>query len=376
MEFTQPLRPDRVKNKVGQKHGLLTVVEFVGMNGKMAWYRCSCECGTENVVLAGCNISSKNTKSCGCLKHKPAVSRISTDDFVARAKTLHGERLDYSLVQYVGAKIPVVISCPVHGQFSQTPQDHLRSPSGCPQCSALSRTEKQTSSTEEFVERSLVIHGGKYSYENVDYKTARIKVGITCKLHGVFHQYPHQHLVGVGCPICASKANGDMKRGSVEKFILSAREVHGDKYDYSRVVYITARTRVELFCNTHQKVFWQTPDNHTRRMGCPSCAQGGFSQVLPGTLYILQSPDFVKVGITNISAEERARSVSKSAMQKFDVIKTYEMDGVSCNNLENTLLRWLRGFAKSPTYKFEGSTEAFCVNVTDVLNKVEELING
>jgi hypothetical protein len=375
MDFSPPARPGRIKNIVGKKYALLTIVEFVGVKGNQAWYRCSCDCGNENFLVPGSNVTNGNTRSCGCLKHKPAVNRKSTEKFIEEARATHGDKFDYSEVVYIRARLPVIISCPIHGRFTQCPPDHLRT-HGCPQCADRITAEKQTSNTDEFIERSILVHGEKYSYESVDYKTARIKVGITCKIHGVFYQYPYQHLVGVGCPHCAAKSNGDLKRGSVEKFIATAKEVHGDKYDYSRVVYTTARTPVEIFCNTHQTVFWQTPDNHTRGMNCPSCAKAGFSQALSGILYILQSPDYVKVGISNVSAEARARSVSKSAAQNFEVVKTYEMDGSICNTTETALLRWLRGFAKSPYYKFKGSTECFSVSVVDVINKAEELIYG
>ena len=45
------------------------------------------------------------------------------------------------------------------------------------------------------------------------------------------------------------------------KFLIKAREVHGDKYDYSKVVYVNCQTKVEIVCPIHGS-FWQSPNSH------------------------------------------------------------------------------------------------------------------
>ena len=56
-----------------------------------------------------------------------------TKEFIRRARLKHGDKYDYSKTQYKGKKHRVVIICPIHGEFEQLPQNHLRR-SGCPEC--------------------------------------------------------------------------------------------------------------------------------------------------------------------------------------------------------------------------------------------------
>ena len=58
---------------------------------------------------------------------------------------------------------------------------------------------------------------------------------------------------------------------TTEEFIKKAREVHGDKYDYSNVEYVDAKTNVCIICKQHG-VFWQRPSHHTAGRGCKKCA--------------------------------------------------------------------------------------------------------
>jgi len=61
-----------------------------------------------------------------------------------------------------------------------------------------------------------------------------------------------------------------MKKLSTEEFIQKAIQVHGDKYDYSQVVYINSRTKVCIICLNHG-TFWQQPFDHLYNHGCRKC---------------------------------------------------------------------------------------------------------
>jgi hypothetical protein len=126
---------------------------------------------------------------------------------------------------------------------------------------------------EEFICRSVEIHGDKYDYSDVVYVSSKIKVEIYCKEHKEhFSQTPNSHLSGRGCKLCGNDATHDRCISTKEEFIEKAKKIHGDeKYDYSNVNYMGCKTNVEIYCNTHKEYFPQTPDNHLQGRGCRLC---------------------------------------------------------------------------------------------------------
>lgn len=120
---------------------------------------------------------------------------------------------------------------------------------------------------EEFVQRSINIHKNVYDYSKVNYINTTTKVIIICPLHGEFYQAPRKHMQGQGCPIC-NKA----RRKTTEEFIIEAKHVHGDLYDYSKTKYgQNNKIPVEIICRKHGS-FWQTPVHHVNnKCGCPLC---------------------------------------------------------------------------------------------------------
>lgn len=195
---------------------------------------------------------------------KTFESKLSstTEEFVQKARQIHGDRYNYSLVDYKNARTPVKIICAEHGVFEQTPDNHLHK-KGCPQCNPYSRTNN----TETFIKQANKVHGDKYDYSLVNYTGANTPVKIICPRHGIFEQSPYHHKNGVGCPVC-----GNAVRSTTEDFIRRAKEIHGDKYDYSLVDYKNNRTPVKIICPKHG-VFEQAPMNHiNRHYNCPSCS--------------------------------------------------------------------------------------------------------
>lgn len=123
-----------------------------------------------------------------------------------------------------------------------------------------------------FIDKAKQIHGDKYDYSRVVYVNTHTKVEIICPEHGEFWQTPAKHLAGKGCQKCANEKHSLDKLSNTEKFIEKAREIHGDKYDYSNVVYKDAHSKVCIICPEHGE-FWQIPNDHTsQRHGCPKCA--------------------------------------------------------------------------------------------------------
>ena len=121
---------------------------------------------------------------------------------------------------------------------------------------------------DEFIIRATQIHGNKYDYSHVLFKNLREKVTIICPEHGEFVQEAFSHLKNHGCPMCSKN-----KRMTKEEFILKARQIHGWKYDYSKVEYKNNSTKVCIICPEHGE-FWQDPTTHiNNKAGCPKCSK-------------------------------------------------------------------------------------------------------
>ena len=136
--------------------------------------------------------------------------KSTTQEFISKAEKIHGDKFNYDKVDYKSVKIPVIITCPIHGDFLQKPSDHLNN-RGCPKCG---RTQKST--TQEFINKAEKVHDDKFNYDKVDYKNNQTPVIITCPIHGDFPQRPNDHLKGKGCPKC-SESKGEKSINEVLK---------------------------------------------------------------------------------------------------------------------------------------------------------------
>lgn len=189
--------------------------------------------------------------------------RTTMSEFIKRANETHENRYDYSKVRYERTHDQVDIICAKHGVFSQTPANHLRG-NGCRKCASEENAQNLAMPMDEFLNRAQEIHGNEYSYDKMKYKSSTDKIVIICPVHGAFEQTPSKHLMGQGCPSCA---NRDM---DLSRFVQRAREVHGDRYDYSVSVYCGARKKIEITCPEHGR-FEQTVHHHLNEIGCPLC---------------------------------------------------------------------------------------------------------
>lgn len=196
--------------------------------------------------------------------HKcPACSgrqRITKEIFISRATTIHKGRYDYSKVEWNGTNNKVCIICPIHGDFLQIAKYHLLG-HGCQKCFATPK-----SSTEEFIKKAKTIYGNTYNYSKVKYNGNKEKVCIICPKHGEWWMSPNNHLRGHRCPGCF----GTPKHTN-EEFIESARKVHNDKYNYSKVEYKGLKKKVCIICPDHGE-FWQPPQSHLNGNGCSLCS--------------------------------------------------------------------------------------------------------
>lgn len=195
--------------------------------------------------------------------------RLGLSGFIEQAQKVHGNEYDYSKVEYINNCTKVTIICPIHGDFEQTPSTHLQGKK-CPLCGNLSRKKSNTTDYSEVLSIFKTIHNDKYDYSKVNYVNQNTPIKIICPTHGEFEQKPILHKNGYGCPKCGIETNSEQRRLGNATFIERAKEIHGDKYDYTKVEYLRKKNNVILICPIHGE-FEQTPDNHLRGMGCPKC---------------------------------------------------------------------------------------------------------
>ena len=266
----------------------------------------------------------------------------TTQQFIEEAKRVHGDKYDYSKVEYINAKTKVCIICPEHGEFWIKPDNFINGKESCRKCSSkkaiikqklkvgqefirqckekygdkflwdkivyngkkektkfylndeeyvemfpdnflkskalfkpkkikIKKTKDNFFRQNEFIEKSKKIHGDKYDYSKVNYINNKTKVCIICPEHGEFWVTPLRFLSKKykGCPFCLKEKNREKQSIS---FLEKAKEIHGDKYDYSKVNYINSSTKVCIICPEHGE-FWQSPNAHIiAKHDCPKCA--------------------------------------------------------------------------------------------------------
>jgi very-short-patch-repair endonuclease len=238
-----------------------SLVEYLGLHVKVA-VTCSLH-GVFNPKPA--NHIHRRSGCPGCAGNAP----MTLVSFLADARKAHGDLYDYSEVTAPRAKVPVRIACRVHGVFEQRPRDHAYSTAGCPTCGRDRTTASSKLTVEQFLERAETIHAARdYDYSRAVYVDIMTSIEIVCRTHGPFWQSPNAHLnAGQGCARCAGTAK--LTRMA---FVDRSRVVHGERYDYSRVVYVNSKTLVEIGCPEHG-VFRQAPHHHGRGIGCPACSE-------------------------------------------------------------------------------------------------------
>ena len=189
--------------------------------------------------------------------------KLTTEEFIQKAKQVHGDRYDYSEFVYGNAHDKTIIICPEHGAFEQTPANHVYKSSGCPVCSSNKKLTK-----EQFVSRSKEVHGDKYDYSKVDYKNSQTKVTIICPEHGEFHQLPNSHLSGRGCFKCFGS-----EKKTYHDFLEDSAFVHGDRYSYKEPENFSYSGNIVCVCPKHGEFVKNIKNHIYMKQGCPECSK-------------------------------------------------------------------------------------------------------
>ena len=196
----------------------------------------------------------------------------TTEIFIQEAQDIHGDKYDYSLVEYKKSNIKIKIICKKHRiLFEQIPSSHLIGNGGCQKCKGELLHKNNIKTKEQFIKEAKDIHGDKYDYSLVEYNGAHKKIKIICKIHGVFQQKPSNHTnLKQCCPKCV---NNNIK-STTEIFISKAKKVHGDKYDYSLVEFKNNKTNVKIICDG--KIYEKSPKSHLKGIKFKSITNAEF----------------------------------------------------------------------------------------------------
>lgn len=236
-----------------------------------------------------------------CSGHKS----FNKEWFLKRANEVHGEKYDYSKVNYININTKVSIICPIHGEFEQKPNYHINNKAGCPKCGRVKCSGRYD--TEEFIVKANKVHGYKYDYSATKYVIGNTKVKIICPVHGEFEQIARDHINSkAGCPKCASEENAKKLSLGYDDFVLRSNEIHKGKYDYSSVKYINNHTKVNILCPEHG-IFRQSPSSHLQGHGCTTCCS---------SIKQKQIREFVELNGFNVIENNR------------NIISPYELDMV------------------------------------------------
>lgn len=239
-----------------------------------------------------------------------------------------------------------------------------------------SNNQRRSSITsEDIIQDFRVVHGGKYDYSEVYYMTMHTPVDIICPIHGKFEQSPNAHIrQKQGCFKCAFERNRPAQRDTTQDFVVKAKVIHGDTYDYSAVQYReNAHQEVYIICKEHG-VFKVTPNKHlSQKAGCQVCGKRrtGWTKSSwrlscegkVAKLYIIycqsNEESFYKIGITN-KPDLKGRFTCITLMPyTYIIIKIVEGEPDYIYDLEHILHRAHKAFRYNPIVHFDGDTECF-----------------
>ena len=245
---------------------------------------------------------------------------LDKEEFERRSRLVHGEKYDYSMVEYSNAHKKVKIICLSHGVYEMTPNAHTSGKQGCPECGLKRRAVLNTVAFDVFLRKSRKHHGDFYKYDNSTYSGSDGDIVITCPYHGEFKQRAIDHSKGHGCYKCGRNLNG------------------------------FGRSNFKAICDK---------SNH------------GI-----GSLYVIkcwnESEMFYKVGITS-QKNKKARFHGKSMPYNYDFVFVVEDNADVIYDLETQIHRLLRDFKYLPIFDFKGKGECFSEIPKDILLKISDI---
>lgn len=239
------------------------------------------------------------------------------------------------------------------------------------------------SKTEKFIQKAIEVHGDKYDYSETLYLGANNKISIICPKHGKFEQRISRHLSGLGCAKCSIRA-----KLTKEEFVEKSKLVHGDKYDYSEVVYLGSKEKVKIKCYKHG-YFEQRANAHLSGRGCSGCFKSPLGKATyqaycsenhdgMSNVYVIRctrgNERFIKVGMSSFGVDKRFSSNEKLPYE-FEVIAIWKNKAGIVWDREKLIHKTIKKFSYSPKMGFSGMGECYLDNQV-VLDKISSLLTN
>lgn len=278
-------------------------------------------------------------------------------------KNIHNNKYSYTKSVFVNMKTKFIVTCSAHGDFNISPDKHVSRKQGCPVCGNKKLGDLKRKSFAWFENKASTVHKNKYEYLENSYKDTRSQVEIICPIHDKFAQKADNHLQGRGCLLCGKEATRAKLVKTAKEFILEATNVHGTKYDYSKVQYVNTHTTVEIICKTCNNLFKQTPNNHLLGRNCNNCFNYKFDKEAPAILYyILIDNTYYKIGITNFTLDKRFPPAELKRIQPLKIIEFTK--GEYAYKAEQAILQmYEESRITVPNLLRSGNTELFDKNI-------------
>lgn len=203
--------------------------------------------------------------------------KLTQEEVISRCKKIHPE-YNYDKLIYVNANTPFIVTCPIHGDFeTRASRFIMGAKCGCPKCNT---GFIKYVSLEEF-KRRCIEQFPNYDYSKANFKGEYNKITVTCNIHNYTWNPTIKDLMnGHGCPLCGRESLQKTQALTLQEFIQKAREIHGNKYDYSKADYYNSSTPITIICPKHGE-FQTTPNSHlSQKTGCPRCKQSKGESVI------------------------------------------------------------------------------------------------
>jgi len=220
------------------------------------------------------------------------MSRLTTEVFISRAKNKFGDRYDYSKSTYSNTDTPLIIVCPVHGEFYQSPKLHLRSKTGCGKCGQIkSDQSNRRRASNDYIKKAILMHGDRYDYRKVNYSGSAEKITIICELHGEFRQGASSHLSGSNCPTCSKISRKIHAAKSKGPTVIARLAKKFQNLNFEMAEYLSWNKKIVVICPSHGKFYKSPKDILRSKSGCPKCGDvsGGNAQRLTKDKFIIRA---------------------------------------------------------------------------------------
>lgn len=305
---------------------------------------------------AGGHLQGKGCKSCQ-YDNNATKARYTKEQFTEISRKVHGDKYDYSTVEYKNKEQKVRIICPEHGEFWQRAGSHMRG-KGCNSCKYVLHAKQTSLGSKEIILRAKDVHGDTYIYPEQTNINTKDNMHVVCKKHGSFYQNVGNHIrLSHGCPRCKAERHSKSRSFDLEKFLERAKQTHGDRYDYSKVSYKRSSDPVEIICTKHGQ-FFQTPYSHWSGRNCPKCAQEALteSQRYDKAIFVQKSEE-VHGDRYTYDLVEYIDSVTKVTIKcekhgHFKMMPSSHLVGQGCPQCANMR----KGFGRSAVYRSERET--------------------